>query len=907
MGSDRARVSYDPERKYNAVVALMGRVALEADINESAAISNEEQRQEALEIVGPWGTPDNGFKIQKAGTGLSHDFISTAGTMYIGGERIYAFDDITYSTQSEWIDRDSDPTYVKPDASAGKTNELIYLYVEEVEVSAVEDTALLESALGGPDTSGRARLIARLKRFGTNESTCEKALADASAAWSTGGMALDLNTMRLLSLETLEVAFADGGGTTSECEPPSVAGYVGADNQLIRVRVVTDPQTGSTGLLWGYDNASVMYRIDTTTDSKTVTLHQAPLDQKHWPRAAQWVEVLRSAAQLYTGSEVLGEARSFWDYVASATGDLTTVASVAKPFDPDQLQLMLTDSVSFTSNPSAMPPAYLRMWEGKLDSIVLNTPVNLVDATGSGIGINVTLNTVHPGDTLRDGDFWLIGLRPNQSNAVYPERIKDLPQRADGPRRWACPLAVVNWTEGTPTVLEECRNPFDNLVDLNKRFPAPARKWPVITGIGWPNDDVVTLTDFNNGLDVTMSRAMADHSLNEQTFQVVIDLGPALGLPPPTHTLGASDLYRLSFGLRGRVNPVSGSAPNTYRFVPRPNVTWQELHQWLDDQSLREKAAILEPYSRGIRCHVLLDGDAIFDAEGNPLDADTFGKLVPPGPITDLVFPSGDGTEGGKFNSWFFLALPPPFTVTGIIPAKDAWLAPCAVPPAITVTFSDNIYVIPPGITVTDNDGKSVSGGVTFSGNTAIFTPTKLSAPPSGLNAKPFVYRVTVHGDQIKDVLGGFLGTDYVSQFTIQPFTGIDNIAIAFIQDRNGVAIGYRKITITLPKGVHLEGVVTGTSSTTLMVDKGVTTGTVSVKGLTVIFIPDSTQSARALQRRARTGVATTAGSPPPVVHTVTLNGADITDANGCRLDGAGTGVEGTVFTSTFTVYPPKP
>jgi hypothetical protein len=902
-------VSHDPERKYKAVVAQMGRVTLEADINEGVSISGEEQRQEALEVIGPWGSPDNGFKISKATTGLQYDFKASAGTIYIGGERIRAFDDITYSTQSDWIDRAGDPTYLDPKNPAGKTNELIYLYVEETEVSAVEDTALLESALGGPDSSARTRLIARLKRFGTNESTCEKALADARTAWLKAGMALDLTTMRLMSLATLEVSFTDGGGTASDCEPPSVAGYIGADNQLIRIRVATDPQTGTAGLLWGYDNASVLYRIDTTASSQSVTLHQAPVDQKHWPRAAQWVETLRSAAQLDTGSEVLGEELSHDDYVAAPTGVLTTVASVAKPFDPDQLQLMLSDAVAFTSNPSAMPPAFLRMWEGLIKGVQLNKPVSLLDAGGSGIGVNITLNTVASGDILRDGDFWLIGLRPNQSSAVYPARIKDLPQRADGPRRWVCPLAVVNWNENTLSVLEECRNPFDNLVDLSKRFPPTAQKWPVVNKISWDNDGVVSLPEFNDrGLVVEMSRAMNPATVCEQTFQVWIDLGPT---GEPT---SAFDFFRLPYGMRGWL----GGSGNTYTFKPAPKISALQLQRWIDDQAPRDKN--LNILTRGIRCRVVLKGDTILDFDGNPLDGDVFGQFLPP--VTRLILPSGDGTKGGDFNSWFFLALPPPLEVTGIIPAVGASLAPCAIPDAITVTFNDNVNLVVanppnPGITVgvTDKTTTSpLSGDVTFSANQAVFKPTAWRRPP-GKTDTAFKYTVTVHGGQIVGSAGAVLLHDYVSTFLVKPFTGVNAPAIDWIFDRSipPLAIGFRSIKFSFDKSVDLSGVQLGEGSTTLTVDSGAWNGTVSVgvsadkKSKTVTFTPDQTTKSPRAVRRTRAGLATTPGTPPGVDHIYTLIGADITDSNKCHVDGAGTAVEGSSFPGKFTLYPQNP
>ena len=63
MGSDRARISYDERQQYRSVVMQQGRVTLEADWNESQVISAEGSRKDLLDIVGPAGTPDNGYAV----------------------------------------------------------------------------------------------------------------------------------------------------------------------------------------------------------------------------------------------------------------------------------------------------------------------------------------------------------------------------------------------------------------------------------------------------------------------------------------------------------------------------------------------------------------------------------------------------------------------------------------------------------------------------------------------------------------------------------------------------------------------------------------------------------------------------------------------------------------------------
>ena len=88
----------------------------------------------------------------------------------------------------------------------GRPREEIYLLLREQEVSAVEDTALREVALG-PDTAQRTRLIQHIVRFGTDALTCEGARDLLAGQWASEGLTPYYDTMRLLSSATLQVSF----------------------------------------------------------------------------------------------------------------------------------------------------------------------------------------------------------------------------------------------------------------------------------------------------------------------------------------------------------------------------------------------------------------------------------------------------------------------------------------------------------------------------------------------------------------------------------------------------------------------------------------------------------------------------------------------------------------------------
>jgi len=454
MGSDIARKSFDPTRHYHSVVMQQGRVTLEADWNEAEAIFGEEVRQETLDIVGPAGSPDNGYQIQPPPASspppAPFDFAVSNGTAYVGGLRLSldALEQpVLYSTQSDWLDHSGDPDWNTPEKNPGQ--ELVYLLVREHEVSAVEDQALREVALGGPDTAQRTRMIQRFLRV-AGDGTCAGGLKALEAQWSERGLIFDPKTMRLKPnpKATLKVDFGPVP-MTGPCDPAAVGGYLGADNQLIRVQI-----TGANSLVWGYDDASFLYRV-TVIGDKTLQLQSQPVDAFHQPRAKQAVEVLRSAALLSPPDPAFHLPGN---YVASGTGDVQTLAQA---YDQDKMQITLPNAlVGAYLDSNQTPQVFLRVWEQQMTFL----PGVQVELGMTGLFVTLGDGPFHV------GEYWLIAVRPSTPNLVYPQRFLDGPQRPDGPRMWACPLAAIEWPNGALKVeAPACLPCFDTLVDLCDR------------------------------------------------------------------------------------------------------------------------------------------------------------------------------------------------------------------------------------------------------------------------------------------------------------------------------------------------------------------------------------------------------------------------------------------------------
>jgi hypothetical protein len=442
MATDVARLSFDAGRHYTGVIAQQGRVSLEAEQNEQRVIEAQERRQELLDIVGTAGTPDNGYAVSSVGGVLTVGI----GTMYVGGLRVELDTPAGYDHQPDWLDQ--------PGTELVKEgNEHVVLLLQERDVTAVEDGMLYEPALGGPDGAARTRIVQRIELLRTLEGTCAGALGGDEKGWEARGLTFDPATMELNSNGRLLVTWEGTPEPANPCEPSSAGGYLGAENQLIRVQITNiDPAAGTFDIVWGYDDASMLYVVTPDTSTNPIlTLQRSPVDDYHRPRAGQAVQALRSTAELQSTDAVVE------GYVAALGGQ---VGVLTAPYDPDTktVQFPAPLPAAYT-DPSQTPQLYLRVWEELLTGNQLGTPISL---TGTGVQVTISLDG---GGIPHVDDYWCIGVRPSTPTTVYPDRLVRTPQPPDGPRQWVCPLAVVTWQDGKLVILEDCRHHFPPLID----------------------------------------------------------------------------------------------------------------------------------------------------------------------------------------------------------------------------------------------------------------------------------------------------------------------------------------------------------------------------------------------------------------------------------------------------------
>ena len=457
MTQDRSRSAFDVRvpKHWSSVQAQQGRLLTDDDFNESDEITKEDIRRTRVDMIGTSGSPDDGFKITNPRTnGNAIDFDLMPGTIYVGGLRTTLEATEVFSLQKDWLQQAAAD---RPALGNAPRIDEVYLEVWQQSVTAVEDDELREVALGGPDTSVRIRTMRRVRvlpNVGTESCT---------AGWGavTTNLGLGADNERVNDAKLKVGYLPNTAPATDLCSPSVQSGYLGAENQAIRVEIGSAPNK----VLWGFDNGSPLYRVTVTTDSsgaQVIHFEQPPKDEAHWPLAQQVVELLPWSAVLPNGEKVADTSGGWLAKVAQAYDPNTQTIKVlpAVPANFANVWTTRADAASLGTAQTAF--YYLRVWNrgGDLTSppeltFAVNTPLEL-----KGTGITVTLT----GTTFRPGDFWIIAARPESPAKVVPWAL-EAGRAAEGIRRFYAPLGLIHWNPGGTHEAFDCRETFDPLIE----------------------------------------------------------------------------------------------------------------------------------------------------------------------------------------------------------------------------------------------------------------------------------------------------------------------------------------------------------------------------------------------------------------------------------------------------------
>ena len=344
---------------------------------------------------------------------------------------------ITYLTQ---------PDLPKPPALVQTTGDnaayIAYLDVWLRHITYIEDPAIREVALGGPDTTTRAKIVWQVK-VAPGQITNSKTPCDGFAP-------TDQNLLPILfgpNHGRLKARALQTSASTDPCIIPPDANYHGEENQLYRVEIhspgtlsqaapqapsnrtgnkvpkaATGNATGTPTFKWSRENGSVAFPIIgsvvTSNGTTTLTLANLGRDDRFGLHEKDWVEIQDD------------------DYVLlNRAGILLQVASI----DRTALQVTLTGIADKTVGNDQSKHPLLRRWdhqqgdpaEGGLtlgsDNAALiqenNDDMWLELENGVQIQFQPAMGMPHQ---YRTGDYWLIPARTATSDVEWPtETVKD--------------------------------------------------------------------------------------------------------------------------------------------------------------------------------------------------------------------------------------------------------------------------------------------------------------------------------------------------------------------------------------------------------------------------------------------------------------------------------------------------
>jgi predicted flap endonuclease-1-like 5' DNA nuclease len=391
MQGDFSRDTFDARHQFSRVLMQQGRVLLDADWNEQAAIHLHHLRTLAADLIGPHGGPGTGFKIRcRHGEGDDCDFTIGWGHYYVDGILVenprparcspgdYA-PPLTYGQQ---------PAYpsAKGDDLVHGTDYLVYLDVWERHLTHLEVDHIREVALGGPDTATRAQVVWQVKI--ADESECHH---------------LDDDTLSCEDLlheligehgSCLRARARVAESSDDPCIIPPEARYRGAENQLYRVEI-HEPGSAPT-FKWSRDNGSIVFAIR-DIDGSVVTLDTLGPDQRRSLREGDWVEVLDDERVLLGEPGVLARVDAV-DRVAFA------------------VILALAEGTSLPPFQSKRHPL-LRRWDQGSAPIQVQ-PGKWIDLED---GVQIWFE---PNGTYRTGDYWMIPARTAIGDILWPTEAK---------------------------------------------------------------------------------------------------------------------------------------------------------------------------------------------------------------------------------------------------------------------------------------------------------------------------------------------------------------------------------------------------------------------------------------------------------------------------------------------------
>lgn len=473
MAGDYSRRRFDASRHYAAVLEQQGRVRLDADWNEHTAIQDRRWRAETVDIVGrcwvPRETP-NAFQIEIGGTVDSKTMRIGLGRIYVHGLLAENFGNGPETFDLATLRSDGRPAGVlgeligdgpipydgqpyrtaAPELPPGAGPFLVYLDVWQREVTATQDTELVEPALGGVDTTTRLQTVWQVRVHRIGRSAPRGVTCATPDAEIPGWPELTAPSAARVSIRTREEEVP-----SDPCLLPPSGGYRGLENQLYRIEIHDSGELGDATFKWSRDNATVTFPIEEFEGDSRIRVASVGRDEVLGFTVGDWVEITNDGRE--------------WE---KQPGHMARVTDI----NPDIREITLSsplpeDWIPSGSDTAATLHSRVTRWDQKGSVVDAdgNELVNLDADNSRGVipvpanpdtwvaleqGIEVSFHFNPDNGRARSGDYWLSAARTASASIESLEEAPPL-----GIHHHYCRLAIVTWPPArgaAPSVLD-CR------------------------------------------------------------------------------------------------------------------------------------------------------------------------------------------------------------------------------------------------------------------------------------------------------------------------------------------------------------------------------------------------------------------------------------------------------------------
>jgi hypothetical protein len=505
LKGDFSRSTFRRDKHYSNVRLQQGRVLLDADWNEQVDIQASRDKSTTSDVLGVSGAPlyEAGFELSVEDTALKIG----CGRYYVDG--ILCENDLCENDQKATSISDQ-PDLPEIDLPTKPGRYVAYLDVWERHITALEDPAIREVALGGPDTTTRTKTVWQVKlerveddatrsKFdsGWKPKHAQGAVGEMGARPKQSDAPGDPDEgsagsgYRRLENQLYRVEIHDGGRPYGALRPSGSVSVTIVPNQTHQVQVEDDRRVWQVGQLVELFSEEPeepgIQAVVTDVEAVDATIRKLTLDKmvSNITPPPTHLQTITFKWSRDNGTVVTG-----WDGIE---GNIITVSDAAKdaalgfavgqwvelsdeertlrgePGVLVEIAYVQGNDLTVSNWPDGTPPTRgtrptVRRWDSK-GSIPVVVGV-WGDLNSEGVQVQFKAGTY------RTGDYWTIPARSLNGNVEWPQDDTQNPRLVPphGIEHHYGPLALLQRDDNTWTVLSDLRKifaPFAGHYDLH--------------------------------------------------------------------------------------------------------------------------------------------------------------------------------------------------------------------------------------------------------------------------------------------------------------------------------------------------------------------------------------------------------------------------------------------------------